>query len=94
MSLRGSSRRKVISISGAPEAFLVSGAKFFFLAADTGIAITSPFLLACVGRSWKEIGVKETKATSLHYSSSFFLLSLELPHQLPQIPCFKIYLDW
>lgn len=51
MSLWGSSRRKVISISGAPEAFLVSCAKFFFLAAGAGTVATAPFFLAFVGRS-------------------------------------------
>lgn len=37
-TLMGCSRRKVISISGAPGAFLVSGAKFFFLAAGAALS--------------------------------------------------------
>lgn len=44
MSLRGSSRRKVISISVASETFLVSGAKFFFLAASAGTVATVPYI--------------------------------------------------
>lgn len=86
----GCSRRKAISISDAPEAFLVSGAKFFFLAAGVGTVPAAPFLLAVVDKSWKEIGVNETEAPLF----IFPLLSLELLHQLPQIPCVKIYLDW
>lgn len=78
MSLRGSSRRKVISISGAPEAFLVSDAKFFFLA-GAGTVATGPFFLAFVGRSCKEIEVNETEATLFCYSSSFFYCHWNYP---------------
>ena len=44
MSLRGNSSRKVISISEASETFLVSGAKFFFLAASAGTVTAVPYI--------------------------------------------------
>ena len=87
MSLRGSSRRKVISISGAPEAFLISGAKFFFLGA--GAVATTPFFLAFVGRRWKEIGVNETEATSFHYSSSFLYCHWSCPISFLKFPVLR-----
>lgn len=94
MFLRGSSRRKVISISGAPEAFLVSGAKFFFLAAGDGTIATTP-LFSCLCRKQLEGNRSEWNRDNLILRPFIFpLLSLELSHQLPQIPYLKIYLDW
>lgn len=83
------SRRKVISISSAPGAFLVSGARFFFLAAGVGTVIAAPFLLAVVDRSSKETGVNEAEATSFHHSSSFLYCHWIYPISFLKFPVLR-----